>query len=188
MRRILRTTAISSVVLLVGAIGAAPAGAWDVIDDRGNTTSYEIIDDQDMRGANCIYEKGSKDLDRISIRGPKYVHGAHPYLQWISYRYFIQRNPEPTGDGIFTTIHKSPKLYAKADENENPKSWPRRTWTAPEVTSGQYRVRVVLSWYTKTSKAKKDQTGVVIIQYEYYKQAWNGTFDVDTGYCDAEYS
>lgn len=189
MRRTWRTTAMLVGVLVGGAITSTPTGAWDLITDSGTPGAYEILDEPVVkRGANCQYETASKDLDRISVRGPLNVHGAHSYLQWIGYRYIIQRNSPPTGDQAFSTIHKSPIRYAKADENENPKSWNRRTWTAPETTSGDYRVRVILYWYTKSSHASSAQTGKVVIQYEHYTQTWNGTFDVDQGYCSAEYS
>ena len=132
MRRTLRTVAIVSTAVLGGAIASVPANAWDVIGDTGTTGAYEIVDDQpDSWGANCVYETGSKDLDKISIRGPQNVHGASVSRRWIGYRYIIQRNSPPTGDLVYSTIYRSPILYAKADDNENPKSWSRRSSGPP---------------------------------------------------------
>jgi hypothetical protein len=189
MGRRARATRGLALAMLGAMVTTAPVGAWDLISDDGTTGAYEIEDQQDpKRGANCLYETASKDLDKISVRGPQNVHGAHSYKQWIGYRFVIQRNAPPTGDDVFSTIPRSPILYAKADDNENPYTRPRRTWTAPETTSGFYRVRVILFWYTKGSHAASAQTGKVVIQYEWYKQKWDSTFDVDQGYCSADYT
>ena len=43
-------------------------------------------------------------------------------------------------------------------------------------------------WYTKSSHAASALKGKVIIQYEWYRQIWSDTWDIDTDYCSAEYS
>jgi hypothetical protein len=184
----MRSLGAALALSLMSAMAAGPAGAWELVSSTDPGLAYEIYDDQDdKRGANCLYESGSSDLDRITIRGPQNVHGVGPKLQWIGYRYIIQRDAPPTGDG-FVAIYKSPILYAKADDNENPRSWARRTWTAPETTSGDYRVLVVMFWYTRNSHASSALTDKVVIRYEWYKQKWQATFDVDKDYCGAEYT
>jgi hypothetical protein len=184
-----RPLAGAVIAVLASLVAVAPAGAWELITDEGTTGGYTIDDEQaPRRGANCLYESASKDLDSITVRGPRFVHGVGPSMQWIGYRFLVQRNAPPTDDEVYQTVYKSPILYARADDNENPHSWPRRTWVAPEVTSGFYRIRVVMLWFTKGSRARSAQTGKVVAQYQWYKQKWAGTFDVDSDYCGETYT
>lgn len=172
-------------VLLV----AQPALAEVVLKESGNYGPYEVYDQSaPRRGANCIYETGSHDLDSISVRGPHNVHSSNnlptSQLQKVGWRYVIQRQV-PRVVGPWSDYFKSSWVYEMVDGNTNPGQFARRSWIAPENPTGHYRVLIIIKW-VKPSTATQTW-GTARIRYEWYKAKWKGNSYVNPDTCLPDY-
>jgi hypothetical protein len=181
VRAPIRSSFVLATVLAALVVGAQPAAAYDLISADGRTGYWEAYDTQaGMRGANCLYEAASFDLDRITIRPPQ-MHGDYPQLTWVGWRYIVQRNAPPVGDQQFTDHYTSSIVKDRADD-EAIGDFARRSWTAPESPTGQYRIRIVMLWYAPGSQSTVE--GRVVLQYEWYKaKHGSDTPYVNQGYC-----
>ena len=142
IRMMTRRAVVLGPVLMALALAAQPVAASTPISDSGHQGPHLINDSSGTRGANCLYE-GHKTynkylLDKISIRPPvvySYDTGPGNQSQWVGWRYIIQRDTAPYGDG-YGDLYKSTWVKDKADE-AIPADFARRIWTASEDTQGQ---------------------------------------------------
>jgi hypothetical protein len=181
--RTLRTVGAVGAALVAFALAVGPASAETVKSTSGNIGPYEIFDTSSTPGANCLYETASFDLDRISVRPPAHVHSYGSSSQWVGWRYVIGRDAHQ--NGYWKTYYQSPIVKQYVNDNTNPSSFARRTWIAPEHPTGRFRVRIVIYWYTHSSRTHV--TGKTVIEYDYYKAKWNGNSQPHTEYCLEDY-
>lgn len=189
MRRNLRPALALGTTLLAVMLAAQPAAAYTEPVETGHVGEYELNDDETpLRGANCLYETGSFDLDKISIRGPHNVHSSDGLpinqKQKVGWRYIIQRQLPP-GTGTWSDYHQSSWVYKLVDGNTHPGQFARRTWTAPEAPTGQFRVLIRIKW-VKPGTATKTW-GTAKTRYEWYKSKWNGNSYVSQDRCLQDY-
>ena len=186
MRRPVRPMAALAGAMLAVVMAASPATAYVVVSQSGNISDYEIGDEQNgMRGANCLYETGSFDLDRITIRAPRNVHGDYSYKTWVGWRFYVQRDAHPVGTGGYSTIYTSSIQKDRADNAIPADDFTRRAWFASENPSGRYRVMIRIYWYAPGSQTNVQ--GTVLIRYEWYKAKWSGNFYVNQNWCNEDY-
>lgn len=183
MLRSIRTSVALSCALLALLLGVQPAAAAVVINETGRVGSYQLNDfEVGQRGANCIYETATFDLDEITIRAP-FMHGDYHRMTWVGWEFRIQRDAPPF-DGAFGTIFKSSIQKARAND-EFIADFSRRQWIAPENPTGQYRVLIKMYWYEPGSQT--DAEGRSLARYEWYKAKWNGNTYVNMDLCLPDY-
>ena len=187
MRRTSRTRRVLSFAAALTALvlSVQPVAAETVINETGRWGYYEVYDNQDFqRGANCFYETGTFDLDKITVRPPM-VHGDYAQNTWIGWRFLIQRNAPPVDDNAFATIFKSTIQKDRANDQLPADAFVRRAWVAPENPTGFYRVRIVIFWYAPGSQTNVE--GKAVVEYDWYKAKWSGNFYVNENHCLPDY-
>ena len=153
---------------------AQPAGAFQVIDESGTTGEYTVNDTGFQPGATCLFENnpGSSHDELNGIRIHKlWSHGPFAQQSRVGFRYVIQRDAPPFGDG-FKTRFRSSIVKKKADDTEVAFFGPV-TWKVPEGTQSHWRVRIFLTYYAKGSST--NVIGRVSGQIETYQSKLKGT-------------
>jgi hypothetical protein len=163
----------------------APAAAYVTVQDcTGTCADWEAYDDElGRKGANCLYELASFDLDKISVRPPQ-MHGNYHIKTKVEWRFKIQRQPV-SGATPFHKFYTSQWWSAKADDMipaYEGHGYKRESWTAPENPNGRFRVAVEMRWWHHGSVE-----GKVRILYEWYKAKHGSDTSVSMGYCLEEY-
>ncbi len=163
------------------AVAAQPVAAARILEETGNPAYYELYDEMDgRRGANCIYETASFDLDKITIRAPQ-MHGNYPQDTKVQWRFKIRRQSLAPA-ATFSTIFTSSWQTDLANDAIPADDFTRRTWQAPESPSGRFQVLVELRfWYQGSVE------GFVRAQYEWYKAKWSSDYYVNNEYCLQDY-
>jgi hypothetical protein len=167
-KRLLRAAGLVAPLFAL-VLAASPAGAWDELSETGNYGLYTITDEQSNPGVSCRYENNSgaqhDELNRIRI-DQFWTHAPFSGKTWVGARYIIQRNRPPLSDGQFDTIYRSSIVKLRANQSEVAFFGPW-TWTAPEGTRSQYRVRLRI--YTYAQGSKTTVIGNVYGQLEAYE-------------------
>jgi hypothetical protein len=168
-------------------LAASPVAAETVKSSSGKVGPYEINDASGgPYGANCIYEtSGPGELDKINIRPPANVHsyGASSSSQWVGWRYLIGQ--DEGSDGTYVTYYQSSIVKERVNSNTDPSTFSRRTWTAPEHVTGQWRVRIVIYWYKRPGSS--EVSGKTKIEYDYYKAKKGAASHEQPDYCLPHY-
>ena len=177
-RTMSRRALVFGPVLLALLLAVQPVSAATAVSSSGTFGVAYIADSHlGKQGATCDYKtsgsSGSHPLKDISARGPQITAedtgSGHPN-RWVGWKYRIQRSPTSSTD--FHTVFTSTVVKAKATDN-TPAVFTRRTWTAPShVTTGNYRVQVVLIWYAPGSNTQVQ--GKQVANIDYYKVAGGG--------------
>jgi hypothetical protein len=174
--------------LLALTLAASPVTAETIVSSSGKVGPYEINDQSGgPYGANCLYETSNPgELDKINIRPPANVHsyGASSSSQWVGWRYIIGRDAPPI-DGHWVTYHQSSIVKERVNNNTDPSSFGRRTWTAPENVTGQWRVRIVIYWYKRPGSS--EVSGKTKIEYDWYKSKRGAQWHEDQDRCLPHY-
>lgn len=176
-----RRATLSLFVAITALIGlAAPASAETVITACNGTCGYyEIGDGGPPYGANCQYEAGSYDLDKISVR-PPLMHGPWSYntnVRWL-FRIFRSSN----FGGSWSQIYQSTWQNAMANDAIPARAgngFSRRTWMAPESPTGWFKVRILMHWFNQSG----NRIGIAAVELDNYKRLWNGNVTYSMDYC-----
>jgi hypothetical protein len=190
--RSLRPAIALGVSLMALVLATQPVAAFAEGTPQGDYGLLTVTDEPSQPGIVCIYENnpGATDdeLDAIRIKN-LWSHGPYHQFTKVGFRYVILRNTPPVSDDVFNKYFTSPIVKKSANDEEV--AFFKHKWKAPENTSSQFRVRLVLLYY-----AKGDPTTVVGRQgglFEVYKHNHpaDGTYTVgdngDPGYCRNEY-
>ncbi len=170
-----------SVAVATMVLAVQPVAAARILKEDGNWGYYELYDEMvGRKGANCIYETGSQDLDKITIRAPL-MHGDYPQNTKVEWRFKIRRNP-PGPANPFSTIFTSSWQTDRANDAIPADDFTRRSWTAPESPTGFFQVLIEMRWWHGGSVE-----GFVRAQYEWYKAKWSGISYVNNEYCLQDY-
>jgi hypothetical protein len=178
---------LALVIGVVAAIAAVqPASAYVVVSQSGNISDYEIGDEQNgQRGANCIYEtQGVGELNKITVRAPKNVHGDFNNNTWVGWRFRIQRS-QVGGGGPWSTYFTSSVQKDRANNAIPADGFTRRAWVAPEGVNRHWRVQIVIYWYEPGSQT--NVRGNVVIRYEWYKAKKGTQVRIDEDRCLPQY-
>lgn len=176
-----RFVAALGLALVMGASLAAPASAETVIDPCSGTCGYwEVYDTSGMDGAVCKYEKGSYDLDWISVRAPL-MHGPFSGKTTVQWKFNILRSTN--FGGSYTNAYNSSWQTAMANTAipaYQGSGFSRRTWYASDPNpTGWFKVRLLLWWKNGAGNV----VGKVKVEYDYYQRNWNGNSTQGTDYC-----
>lgn len=172
--------ALSFAISALGVV-AAPAAAETVLVDCSTTKCgyYEVYDSGPPYGANCKYETGSYDLDFMSARPPS-MHGYYSYKTKVQWRFKILRQP-PSSMVSWTTIYTSSYQSALANDAIPAyagNGFSRRTWNAPENPTGRFKMWIEMRWLRNGNVE-----GIARVEYDWYKQLWNGNSYTAQDYC-----
>jgi hypothetical protein len=183
---------------LVAAVGMAvmpaqPTAAFHVLDESGKTGEYTINDTESQPGALCLFENnpGSNhdELNAIRIR-KLWSHGPFPQDSLVGFRYIVQRDAPPFGDGFQTRFRS--RIVKKSANDAEVAFFGPVTWKAPEGTNSHWRVRIALTYYAKGSSS--NVIGHVSGNIEVYRsklKASNLSFqeggEGNAWYCRAEF-
>jgi hypothetical protein len=184
----IRTLAAVPSALLVLALVAQPAFAFDVLSDSGAHGNWAFHDvSGGPRGANCIYQNSlTPKLLSISVRFPV-VYGRFAQSQKVGWSFQIQRQdplPQDPSQTYWHDIYVAPVVKASATLS-TPAAFSRRAWTAGTHPKHQFRVLVTMNWYKRG--APTVLTGSVVGRVQWYK-AKRGTSSYETAdYCLQEY-
>lgn len=130
-RSTVRSMIALGVALSTLVVAAQPVAAARILKETGSPAYYELYDEQvGRRGANCIYEAGSYDLDKITIRPPQ-MHGNHQQNTKVEWRFRIRRQRLTPG-ATFKTIFTSTWQADQANDAVPADDFTRRNWLAPE--------------------------------------------------------
>lgn len=171
-----------ALVFAISAVAgfAAPAAAETVITACNGTCGYyEIGDGGPPYGANCQYEAGSYDLDKISVR-PPLMHGPWSNNTKVRWKFRIFRS---TNFGSsWSQIYQSSWQNAMANDMIPARAghgFSRRTWTAPESPTGYYKVRILMHWFNPGG----NRVGIAAVELDNYKRLWSGNVTYSTNHC-----
>jgi hypothetical protein len=164
---------LAALSLAIGSLGAiaGPAAAETPIDPcTGTCGYYEIGDSGPPYGANCSYERGSKDLDKMSVR-PPLMHGNYDFDTTVKWRFKVIRQAPGGALSLFYTSR-----YQNAQANNMTPAraghgFSRRVWTAPENFSGRAKIWLEMFWVGSAGVPG----GAARVELDYYKMIWNGT-------------
>jgi hypothetical protein len=150
MRSIRRLAAFAALGLT--AVLAQPATAFHVLDESGTTGEYTVNDTEFQPGALCLFENnpGSNhdELDAIRI-DKSWSHGPFPQKSLVGFRYIVQQDAPPFGDGYRTRFRS--RIVKKSANDAEVAFFGPVTWKAPEGTKSQWRVRLAFTYYAKGS-------------------------------------
>jgi hypothetical protein len=178
-----RFVAALGFALVVGTVIAAPAAGATIIEGCYGTCGYWEVSDTGPtgpKGAVCGYEKGSYDLDFISVR-PPLMHGNYSNKTKVAWRYKVRR--APSGGGSYSTFYTSTWQTAMANTSIPAYAghgFSRRYWYAPENPTGFFDIWVDVAWY---NAAGTSVVGQGQANYEWFKTQWNGNSSVAMGKC-----
>ena len=181
-RSTFRVMLAMSFAVATSVIAVQPAAAFRILKDDGPQGNYEIGDEfGGPYGANCLYESGSKDLDKITVRAPRNVHGAYPNKTKVEWRFKVRRNA-PGGASTFGVIFESSWQSDRADDAIPANGFTRRAWMAPEHPTGFFQIVIEIRWWHLGAVE-----GFVRGQYEWYKAKWMGGTYQNNEYCLEDY-
>lgn len=169
--RMSRRAALLGPVLMALVLAAQPAAAAHVTNTTGHPGPYQINDEEGgPRGANCDYKtqvtNGQHLLKDISVRAP-FVHarntGPGNQSQWVGWQFKIDR--DTNFDNVYSNVFTSNIVKRTATETTIA-PFSRRTWTPASTPKGNFRVRIVMYWYTHSSATTV--TGKVYATIQWY--------------------
>ena len=162
---------------------AFPASAAEILNDcSGTCGEYQYGDDEPppQYGANCIYETGSFDLDRMSAR-PPIVHGPFTSKSMVGWRMKVLRSNN--FGSSWTVEYKSGWDTAMASQSIAAyagSGFARQTYTVPENPVGWRKIQVNIRWWNLSGSSV---VGRAKAEYNSYKRLWNGNSDAGTDHC-----
>lgn len=187
IRTLSRPAMVIGPVLMALMLAVQPAAAANVTSTTGHVGPYQINDEEaGPRGANCDYKthpqsNGQYLLKDISVRAP-FVHarntGPGNQSQWVGWQFKIDR--DTNFDGVYANVFTSSVVKRKATETSIA-DFSRRSWTPASTPQGNFRVRIVIFWYTHASST--NEKGKVKATIEWYHVRGGGTDTIRNNSC-----
>src|SRR5262245_15512237 len=156
IRSMPRRAAVIGSALMALVLAAQPAIAAQVTSTTGKVGPYQINDEQaTTRGANCDYKTNAQSngqhlLKDITVRAP-FVHardtGPGNQSQWVGWQFKIDH--DTNFDNVYANVFTSTIVKRKATETTIA-PFSRRSWTPASTPKGNFRVRIVIYWYTSS--------------------------------------
>ena len=182
-----RRATVLGTALMALILAAQPVAAAHVTSTTGHVGRYTIHDKETTtRGANCDYKthlsNGQYLLKDISVRPPSVRArntGPGNQSQWVGWQFKIDR--DTNFDGVYANVFTSAVVKRVATETSSA-DFVRRTWTPASTPKGNFRVRIVIFWYTHASKT--NETGRVKATLEWYHARKGGASIIRHNSCN----
>jgi len=188
--RMSRRATVFGPVLMALVLAAQPVAAAHVTSTTGHPGPYTIHDNETTtRGANCDYKthpssNGHHLLKDISVRAPSVRArdtGPGNQSQWVGWQFKIDRDSDTNGS--YVNIFTSNVVKRMATETSSA-AFSRRTWLPASTPQGNFRVRIVIYWYTHASNT--NETGRVKATIEWYHVRGGGPDTIRHNSCYRE--
>jgi hypothetical protein len=132
-------------------LSAQPAAA-SVTFTSGSPGNYTVTDTDANPAARCIYPKttaANQDLAKVKIHPPTMY--AKSGTQWVGWQYSIQHGKTAGSDAAWVTYYKSSVMKGQATTG-HAAPFSTQTWTAGNHLNRFWRVKLLMFWYTPSSK------------------------------------